>query len=135
MQQKRDDANAARLVMEQQLIEVIASIPTGPKSALQQFQAEKLEQLTRSNVPVQSLEQQQVENAFNNLPDAEQHALEHRAAAAFQAMVSAAYDKLRQVHSQHAPSVACSLHLCRCRWWLVMGACHAVRPSVLQTVR
>ena len=99
MQRKREDANASRLVMEQQLIEVIASIPAGPKPALQQFQAEKLAQLTRSNVPIQSLEQQQVQNAFNNLPDAEQRALEHRAGAAFKTVVSSAYDKLRQVTS------------------------------------
>lgn len=97
MQHKRDELSASRLAMEQQLMEVIASIPAGPKSALQQFQSEKLEQLARSNVAIQSLEQQQVQNAFNNLPDTERRALEQRATATFQETVASAYDKLRQV--------------------------------------
>ena len=97
MQHKRDELSASRLAMEQQLMEVIASIPAGPKSALQQFQSEKLEQLARSNVAIQSLEQQQVQNAFNNLPDTEHRALEQRATATFQEVVASAYDKLRQV--------------------------------------
>lgn len=97
MQHNRDDANNSRLAMERQLMEVIAGIPAGPKSALQQFQTEKLEQLARSNVAIQSLEQQQVQNAFNNLPDIEHRALEQRAAAAFQEAVASAYCRLRQV--------------------------------------
>lgn len=109
MQQKRDDANASRLMMEQQLVEVIASIPAGPKSALQQFQAEKLDQLARSNVPIHSLEQQQLQNAFNNLPEVDKKVLEDRAAAAFRALVSAAYDSLRQVPFPTSPHLSAFL--------------------------
>ena len=87
-----------RILLERNITDVIRRIPLAPRSSLQMFEAERMEQLSRAG-PVQISPdlRQHLLIEFQNLSHADRGALQQRGAAAHQAMAGQAYELLRKV--------------------------------------
>jgi hypothetical protein len=86
--------------MEQQLTDILRSIPAAPRSAQQVFEAERMEQLPQDgSTPHPPDVTYHLLMEFQRLSQPDRSALQQRAAAAHRSNVSNAYDLLRKVRT------------------------------------
>lgn len=101
------EAETERILLEQKITDVIRRIPSSPRSALQVFEAERMEQLSRAGpVPFTPDLRQHLLTEFQNLSHAERGALQQRGVASHQARTGQAYELLRKVLPFLSPSLA-----------------------------